>query len=64
MYYFFRSYSHHQQLSASSPDAVFELLDVLVANAQNAVHMICESILSRVLGSLEKSKKQALNPDL
>ena len=57
-------FSHYHQLSTSSPDAVFELLDVLVANAQNAVHMICESILPRVLGSPEKSKKQALNLDL
>ncbi|CAA7265849.1 unnamed protein product [Cyclocybe aegerita] len=52
------------QLSVSSPDAAFELVDVLVANAQNAVHMICESISIRILGSPEKNRKQAINPNL
>lgn len=52
------------QLSTISPDAAFELVDVLVANAQTAVHMICESITSRILGTSEKSKKQAINPNL
>ncbi|KAH6916730.1 Dopey, N-terminal-domain-containing protein [Coprinopsis sp. MPI-PUGE-AT-0042] len=35
-------------LQESSPDAAFELIDVLVATAQNAVHMVCESIASRI----------------
>lgn len=52
------------QLSATSPDAAFELVDVLVANAQNAVHIICESISVRLFGGSERSKKQALNPNL
>jgi len=51
-------------LSATSPDAAFELVDVLVANAQNAVHMICESIGARLFVGSERSKKQALNPNL
>jgi hypothetical protein len=37
-----------EKLQESSPDAAFELVDVLVATAQNAVHMMCESITSRV----------------
>jgi hypothetical protein len=52
------------QLSATSPDAAFELVDVLVANAQNAVHMICESIAARLFGGSERNKKQPLNPNL
>jgi hypothetical protein len=52
-----------KQLSATSPDAAFELIDVLVSNAQTAVHMLCESITLRISGS-EKSKKQAVNPNL
>ncbi|KAJ3516253.1 hypothetical protein NLJ89_g1234 [Agrocybe chaxingu] len=57
-------WSRDQTLSVSSPDAAFELVDVLVANAQNAVHMICESISIRILGSSEKNRKQAINPNL
>lgn len=52
------------QLSTSSPDSAFELVDVLVANAQNAVQMICESIGNRILTLPEKGKKQTLNPNL
>ncbi|KAF5384809.1 hypothetical protein D9615_001099 [Tricholomella constricta] len=47
-----------------SPDAAFELIDVLVSSAQNAVHMICESISCRISGLSEKSRKQAINPNL
>ncbi|THV06503.1 hypothetical protein K435DRAFT_960479 [Dendrothele bispora CBS 962.96] len=47
-----------------SPDAPFELIDVLVASAQSVVHMICESISIRVNGPVEKTKKQAINPDV
>ncbi|KAG6817586.1 hypothetical protein H0H87_006963 [Tephrocybe sp. NHM501043] len=50
--------------SKIAPDAAFELVDVLVSSAQNAVHMICESISSRISGISEKSRKQALNPNL
>ncbi|KAJ7742186.1 Dopey, N-terminal-domain-containing protein [Mycena olivaceomarginata] len=42
----------------------FELVDVLIASAQSAVHMICESITCRISGVSEKTKKQAINPDL
>ncbi|KAF7303085.1 Dopey-N domain-containing protein [Mycena kentingensis (nom. inval.)] len=45
-------------------EQAFELVDVLIASAQSAVHMICESITCRVSGISEKSKKQAINPDL
>ncbi|KAK7464504.1 hypothetical protein VKT23_006673 [Stygiomarasmius scandens] len=47
-----------------SPDAPFELVDVLTPNAQSVVHMICESISLRMSGSPEKTKKQTINPDL
>ncbi|KAF9566957.1 hypothetical protein CPC08DRAFT_758587 [Agrocybe pediades] len=57
-------WSRDVTLATSSPDAAFELIDVLVANAQNAVHMVCESIASRVLTSAEKRQKQAMNPNL
>ncbi|RDB28675.1 Protein dopey [Hypsizygus marmoreus] len=46
------------------PDAAFEVVDVLIANAQGVVHMICESISCRILGASEKAKKQAINPHL
>ncbi|KAF7307364.1 Dopey-N domain-containing protein [Mycena indigotica] len=45
-------------------EQAFELVDVLIASAQSAVHMICESITCRVSGISERSKKQAINPDL
>ncbi|KAJ7610904.1 Dopey, N-terminal-domain-containing protein [Roridomyces roridus] len=45
-------------------EQAFELVDVLIASAQSAVHMICESITCRVSGVSEKTKKQAINPDL
>ncbi|KAJ7665387.1 Dopey, N-terminal-domain-containing protein [Mycena polygramma] len=45
-------------------EQAFELVDVLVASAQSAVHMICESITCRISGVSEKTKKQAINPDL
>jgi len=35
-----------------------------MANAQNTVHMTCESIWCRISGISEKSKRQAINPDL
>ncbi|GLB43530.1 putative dopey, N-terminal [Lyophyllum shimeji] len=47
-----------------SPDAAFELVDVLVSSAQNAVHMICESISCRISGLSERNRKQAINPNL
>lgn len=50
--------------TGASAEAAFEVVDVLVANAQNAVHMTCESIWCRISGVSEKSKKQAINPYL
>jgi len=35
-----------------------------MANTQNTVHMTCESIWCRISGISEKSKKQAINPNL
>ncbi|KAF8913192.1 Dopey, N-terminal-domain-containing protein [Gymnopilus junonius] len=57
-------WSRETTLSTSSPDSAFELMDVLVLTAQNAVHMICESITARTLAISEKGRKQALNPNL
>ncbi|KAG5340493.1 hypothetical protein C0989_001400 [Termitomyces sp. Mn162] len=50
--------------SGAPLDAAFELVDVLVASAQNAVHMICESISCRISGINERNRKQAINPHL
>lgn len=47
-----------------SIEPAFEIVDILVANAQNAVHMTCESIWCRITGVPEKNKKQAINPNL
>ncbi|KAF8915027.1 Dopey, N-terminal-domain-containing protein [Mucidula mucida] len=46
-----------------SEHSAFDLTDVLISNAQNAVHMMCESISWRVSG-LERTRKQAVNPEL
>ncbi|KIY73422.1 hypothetical protein CYLTODRAFT_365976 [Cylindrobasidium torrendii FP15055 ss-10] len=48
---------------AVSSTSAFDLTDVLISSAQNAVHMMCESIASRVPG-MERTKRQAMNPDL
>ncbi|KAK0500731.1 Dopey, N-terminal-domain-containing protein [Armillaria luteobubalina] len=50
-------------VTAASSSA-FELTDVLIASAQSAVHMICDSISGRISGLLEKTRKQAMNPEL
>lgn len=52
------------QESQTPYEQAFELVDVLIASAQSAVHMICESITCRISGVSEKTKKQAINPDL
>ncbi|KAF9524082.1 Dopey, N-terminal-domain-containing protein [Crepidotus variabilis] len=57
-------WSKDQSLAVSSPDAVFELVDLLMSNAQNVVHMLCESISNRIISSTDKSKKQTLNQNL
>ncbi|OAX42077.1 hypothetical protein K503DRAFT_863326 [Rhizopogon vinicolor AM-OR11-026] len=38
---------------------VFDLVDVLIASAQSAVHMICDSISVRLSNSSERSRKPA-----
>lgn len=52
--------SSHQDTHVSS-DSAFELVDVLIANVQNAVHLICDSVSCRISSS---SRKQVINPDL
>jgi hypothetical protein len=54
----------HLDVVQVPPAAAFELVDVLIASAQSTVHMICESISTRISGVSEKTKKQAINPDL
>ncbi|TFK26748.1 hypothetical protein FA15DRAFT_255211 [Coprinopsis marcescibilis] len=53
-------WSKESKLQESSPDAAFELVDVLVSTAQNAVHMLCESISGRLSGG----RKILSNPSL
>ena len=43
--------------------AAFELVDILIANAHSAVHMICESVVIRLSGGSEKSRRY-INPDV
>ncbi|KDQ31322.1 hypothetical protein PLEOSDRAFT_1102291 [Pleurotus ostreatus PC15] len=50
--------------SKQSTAAAFELIDALLSSAQTAVHMVCESISMRMSGVTERSKKQAINPNL
>lgn len=52
------------QQPTAGVDAVFELVDILTANASHAVHMICEGITCRSGGVSEKIQKQAINPNL
>jgi len=54
--------SSNKQIQASSghDSASFELIDVLIASTQNAVHMICESITHRISGT----KKRVVNTNL
>ncbi|KAH9858301.1 Dopey, N-terminal-domain-containing protein [Lenzites betulinus] len=58
----------HDQVLAR-PDSVdtssaYDLVDVLTANAQNAVHMLCESIACRTPGLLERTKRTIALVDL
>ncbi|KAF9011155.1 Dopey, N-terminal-domain-containing protein [Cyathus striatus] len=53
-----------ESIAGTSEDAAFELIDILLANAQNAVHMVCESISTRTSGISERSKGRAINPNL
>ncbi|TDL20872.1 hypothetical protein BD410DRAFT_840852 [Rickenella mellea] len=44
-----------------SPDVAFEIIDFLTSSAQNVVHMLCESILTRLSSGNERSRKEAIN---
>jgi hypothetical protein len=58
---YFTLYGAEQAQESSGHDsASFELVDVLIASAQNAVHMLCESITCRTSGT----RKRAINPNL
>ncbi|OBZ78644.1 Protein dopey-1 [Grifola frondosa] len=50
---------HNELLDGSSGTAAFDLVDILTSSAQNAVHMLCESIACRTPGLLERTKRQA-----
>jgi len=54
----------HDQDVLTGEGAAFELVDILVANSVNTVHMLCESITLRITGASERVKKQAINPSL
>ncbi|KAH7907786.1 Dopey, N-terminal-domain-containing protein, partial [Hygrophoropsis aurantiaca] len=58
-----RETSMRSQNSAPSNDAVFELVDVLVANVHTSVHMVCESISGRN-GTPPDRFKKSMNPNL
>ncbi|KAK0466281.1 Dopey, N-terminal-domain-containing protein [Desarmillaria tabescens] len=51
-------------ITVATSNSAFELTDVLIANAQSAVQMICDSISGRISGLLEKTRKQTMNPEL
>ena len=44
--------------------AAYDLVDVLTSSAQNAVHMLCESISCRTPGLSERTKKVVAFADL
>ncbi|KAH7930453.1 hypothetical protein BV22DRAFT_1000727 [Leucogyrophana mollusca] len=52
-----REATSRAQSSDHAENAVFDLVDVLVANAHTAVHMICESISSRVSSPSDRARK-------
>ncbi|RDX51932.1 hypothetical protein OH76DRAFT_1400831 [Lentinus brumalis] len=58
----------HEQVSArpdnAETSAAYDLVDVLTSSAQNAVHMLCESISCRIPGLSERTKKVVAFPDL
>ena len=58
-----RDLARHAKDSNSAEGTAFELVDILIANAQSAVHMICESIVVRSSGSSERSRRY-VNPDV
>ncbi|KAG9313948.1 Dopey, N-terminal-domain-containing protein [Chiua virens] len=58
-----RDLNRHPKSPSSSESAAFELVDILIASAHSAVHMICESIAIRSSGGSERSRKY-INPDV
>ncbi|KAI0361079.1 hypothetical protein OH77DRAFT_1391372 [Trametes cingulata] len=58
---------HDQVLArpdSAETSAAYDLVDVLTASAQNAVHMLCESISCRTPGLSERTKKAIAFHDL
>lgn len=53
-----------QKLKGNKTSAAFELVDMLTSSAQNAVHMLCESISMRTGPGAEKVRKVAINPNV
>lgn len=49
--------------SKLAESASFELVDVLIANAHSAVHMICESVVIRSSGGSERNRRH-INPEV
>lgn len=58
-----RDLTLHSRDSNLAESAAFELVDILIANAHSAVHMICESIVIRSPGGSERSRRY-VNPDV
>ncbi|KIJ66430.1 hypothetical protein HYDPIDRAFT_26778 [Hydnomerulius pinastri MD-312] len=52
-----RDLSLHTRDSTQAENAAFELVDVLIASAHSAVHMICESITTRSSSGPERTRK-------
>ncbi|KAI0334441.1 hypothetical protein GY45DRAFT_1318466 [Cubamyces sp. BRFM 1775] len=49
---------------SAETSSAYDLVDVLTASAQNAVHMLCESISCRTPGLSERTRKTVVLPDL
>lgn len=52
------------RLRESNGNAAFELVDLLTSSAQNAVHMLCESISMRTTPASERVRRMAVNPNV
>lgn len=58
-----RDLTTHPRNSNPAESAAFELVDILIASAHSAVHMICESISIRSSGGYERSRRY-MNPEV
>ena len=58
-----RDLTLHSKDSDLAESAAFELVDILIASAHSAVHMICESIVIRSSGGSERSRRH-INADV